>query len=54
MAYLKTYLNEKHVFLIAAFLLLSFQLFAQTPVYLTKAYKPVESELYDEYSSHEI
>ena len=28
--------------------------FAQSPVYLTKAYKPVEADLYDTYSSREI
>ena len=45
---------KKHIFLGAALLLIMIQLSAQTPVYLTKAYKPVESELYDAYSSHEI
>ena len=45
---------KRCVFLTVAFLLMSVVLSAQTPVYLTKAYKPVESELYDAYSSHEI
>ena len=42
---------KKHVFLTAAFLLMSVLLSAQTPVYLTKAYKPVESDRYTAYSS---
>ena len=45
---------KKLVSLIAIFLLMSVLLSAQTPVYLTKAYKPVESEFYDAYSSLEI
>lgn len=45
---------KKSVFLTAVFLLMSAQLFAQTPVYLTKAYKPVESDRYTAYSSLEI
>ena len=45
---------RKSIILITALLLISAHLSAQTPVYLTKAYKPVESELYDAYSSHEI
>ena len=45
---------KKHVFLTVALLLMSTLLSAQTPVYLTKAYKPVESEYYNAYSSHEI
>ena len=45
---------KKHVFLIVVFLMMSVHVFAQAPIYLTKAYKPVESELYDAYSSHEI
>lgn len=31
-----------------------FSSFAQMPVYLTKAYKPVEADLYETYSSREI
>ena len=31
-----------------------FSSFAQTPIYLTKAYKPVEADLYETYSSREI
>ena len=45
---------KKYIFLIAAFLLMGVRLSAQTPVYLTKAYKPVEADLYDTYSSREI
>ena len=37
-----------------AFLLMSVLLSAQTPVYLTKAYKPVDSDRYTAYSSLEI
>ena len=43
----------KRFLYILAFLVCS-ATYAQTPVYLTKAYEPVESELYDAYSSHEI
>ena len=45
---------KKFIFLLAAFILFSAQLLAQTPVYLTKAYKPVESEYYKASSSLEI
>ena len=45
---------KKFFFLLVASVLISFQLLAQTPVYLTKAYKPVESEYYKAYSSLEI
>ena len=45
---------KKHVFLTIAFMLVSVLLSAQTPVYLTKAYKPVESDRYKAYSSLEI
>ena len=45
---------KKHVFLTIAFMLVSVLLSAQTPVYLTKAYKPVESDRYTAYSSLEI
>ena len=37
---------KKFIFFIAVFLLRNVQLFAQRPVYLTKAYKPVESDRY--------
>ena len=37
---------KKFTLLILAFMLFSIQLLAQTPVYLTKAYKPIESERY--------
>ena len=45
---------KRHIILLIAFVLMSAQLFAQTPVYLTKAYKPVESDRYTAYSSLEI
>ena len=45
---------KKHVFLTMVFLLMSVLLSAQTPVYLTKAYKPVDSDRYTAYSSLEI
>ena len=45
---------KKHILLIAAFLLFGVHLSAQTPVYLTKAYKPLESDRYTAYSSLEI
>lgn len=45
---------KKYIFLTVALLLMSVQLFAQTPVYLTKAYQPVESDRYNSYSSLEI
>ena len=45
---------KKYIFILSVSLLTYVNLSAQTPVYLTKAYKPVESELYDAYSSHEI
>ena len=45
---------KKFIFLLAAFILFSAQLLAQTPVYLTKAHKPVENEYYKAYSSLEI
>ena len=45
---------KKHLFLTIAFMLVSVLLSAQTPVYLTKAYKPVESDRYKAYSSLEI
>ena len=45
---------KKYIFFIATFLLMGVRLSAQTPVYLTKAYKPVEADLYDTYSSREI
>ena len=45
---------KRHIVLLAAFMLLSVQLLAQTPVYLTKAYQPVESDRYNAYSSLEI
>ena len=45
---------KKHIFLTIAFMLVSVLLSAQTPVYLTKAYKPVESDRYKAYSSLEI
>ena len=45
----------KHrILLCLCVLTFGFSSFAQSPVYLTKAYKPVESEYYDAYSSHEI
>lgn len=43
----------KRLLFLITFLLCSVS-YAQTPVYLTKAYKPVESEFYDAYSSLEI
>ena len=45
---------KKYFFFIAVFLMVSVQLLAQTPVYLTKAYQPVESDRYNAYSSLEI
>ena len=45
---------KKHILLVAAFLLFGVHLSAQTPVYLTKAYKPLESDRYTAYSSLEI
>ena len=45
---------KKYFFFIAAFLMVSVRLLAQTPVYLTKAYQPVESDRYNAYSSLEI
>ena len=47
---------KRHVILLIAFMLVSVsaQLSAQTPVYLTKAYKPVESDRYTAYSSLEV
>ena len=45
---------KKYIFFIAVFLMVSVQLLAQTPVYLTKAYQPVESDRYNAYSSLEI
>ena len=45
---------KKHILLIAVFLLFGVHLSAQTPVYLTKAYKPLESDRYTAYSSLEI
>ena len=45
---------KKHIFLTVAFLMMSVHIFAQTPVYLTKVYKPVESDRYTAYSSLEI
>lgn len=45
---------KRSVSLVIAFLLVSVQLFAKTPVYLTKAYKPVDSKFYNAYSSLEI
>ena len=47
---------KRHVILLIASMLFSVsaQLSAQTPVYLTKAYKPVESDRYTAYSSLEI
>lgn len=45
---------KKHILLIGALLLTSVILSAQTPVYLTKAYQPVEKDLYNTYPSLEI
>ena len=45
---------NKHIVLFATFLFFCANLFAQTPVYLTKAYKPLESDRYTAYSSLEI
>ena len=45
---------NKHIILFATFLFFCANLFAQTPVYLTKAYKPLESDRYTAYSSLEI
>ena len=45
---------KRNIVILSAFLLMSVQLFAQVPVYLTKAYKPIESERYNTYSSLEI
>ena len=47
---------KRHFILFVVFMLVcvSAQLFAQTPVYLTKAYKPLESDRYTAYSSLEI
>ena len=45
---------KRHIIFIAAFLLLGAHLFAQTPVYLVKAYEPVEKTLYESYPSREI
>ena len=45
---------KKHIFLTVTFLMMSVHIFAQTPVYLTKSYKPVESDRYTTYSSLEI
>lgn len=45
---------KKYVVLIGAFMLFSIQLLAQAPVYLTKSYKPVDSERYTAYPSLEI
>lgn len=45
---------RKYIIFIAAFLLMSVQLMAQTPVYLTKAYQPVDSDRYTAHSSLEI
>ena len=45
---------RKYLIFIAAFLLMSVQLIAQTPVYLTKAYQPVDSDRYTAHSSLEI
>ena len=50
----KPYAYEKSHHTSIAFVLMSAQLFAQTPVYLTKAYKPVESDRYTAYSALEI
>ena len=35
---------KRHIILLISFVLMSAHLFAQTPVYLTKAYKPAESD----------
>ena len=45
---------KKHILLIGALMLTSVILSAQTPVYLTKAYQPVEKDLYNTYPSLEI
>lgn len=45
---------KRYVFLTVAFLLMSLLLSAQTPVYLTKACEPIESQYYKAYSSLEI
>ena len=45
---------KKHILLIAVFLLFGVHLSAQTPVYLTKAYKPLEGDRYTAYPSLEI
>ena len=45
---------KKHIILIAALILLGTQLFAQSPVYLTKVYTPVETTLYEPNPSLEI
>ena len=45
---------KKYIALIATFMLLTTHISAQTPVYLTKAYQPVESDRYNAYSSLEI
>ena len=45
---------KKHILLIAVFLLFGVYLSAQTPVCLTKAHKPLESDQYTAYPSLEI
>ena len=45
---------KKYLFLTVVCLLMSIRLFSQTPVYLTKAYKPMDSDRYTAYSSLEI
>ena len=45
---------KKNIFLIGVLLLTSALLSAQTPTYLTKAYQPVEKDLYNTYPSLEI
>lgn len=45
---------KTRIFMAVVFLMMNVQIFAQTPVYLTKTYKPVESDRYTAYSSLEI
>ena len=45
---------KRNAILLSLFLLMSVSLLAQTPVYLTKTHKPVESQYYNAYSSLEI
>ena len=45
---------KKHIVLFSTFLLFCANLFAQSPVYLTKAHKPLDSDRYTAYPSLEI